>query len=74
MTAEYNAFTTGENAPNLIAVRPGRARCTRSPRWTSDDDDLMPPKKSGGPLKKDEIETAARPGSNRAPSGPTVSR
>jgi formylglycine-generating enzyme required for sulfatase activity len=56
LTVEFKALTTGENAPNLIPFDAKKSAMCKLTSLDADDDDLMPPKKSGGPLKKSDIE------------------
>ncbi len=54
ITTKKEAFSTGENAPNITPFD------LKSPIYhlttlAADEDDLMPPKKSGGPLSKEDI-------------------
>ena len=56
MSVEYKAFTSGENPPNLVAFDPKGSAVYTLTSLAADADDLMPPQKSGGPLKKDQIE------------------
>ncbi len=55
LSTKANAFTTGEHAPALIAFNTEKSPLYKSATLDADDDDLMPPKKSGGPLKKEEL-------------------
>jgi formylglycine-generating enzyme required for sulfatase activity len=55
LSSKKEAFETGENAPNIIAFNAAKSAIYTSTDLPEDDDDLMPPVKSGGPLKKDEI-------------------
>lgn len=54
LSSKKEAFETGDNAPNITAfdLKSAIVHLTTLPE---DDDDLMPPAKSGGPLKKEEI-------------------
>lgn len=56
LSTKNAAFTTGENAPAIIAFDAKKSSLYSLAALDADDDDLMPPKKSGGPLKKDQIE------------------
>jgi formylglycine-generating enzyme required for sulfatase activity/mono/diheme cytochrome c family protein len=55
LSSKKQAFETGENAPNIVAFDTAKSALFTSTNLPEDDDDLMPPVKSGGPLKKDEI-------------------
>ena len=55
LSTKKEAFETGENAPNIVAFYPEKSGLYTLTALDADDDDLMPPAKSGGPLKKDEI-------------------
>ncbi|OYW27715.1 MAG: hypothetical protein B7Z47_06440, partial [Chthoniobacter sp. 12-60-6] len=54
ITTKKEAFSTGENAPNILPfdLKSAIYHATTLP---ADDDDLMPPKKSGGPLSKEDV-------------------
>ncbi|WP_395746791.1 SUMF1/EgtB/PvdO family nonheme iron enzyme [Prosthecobacter sp.] len=54
ITTKKEAFSTGENAPN---IKPFDLTSSIYHLTTlaADEDDLMPPKKSGGPLSKEDI-------------------
>ncbi|MDI1312691.1 SUMF1/EgtB/PvdO family nonheme iron enzyme [Prosthecobacter sp.] len=54
ITTKKEAFSTGENAPNIIPFDL-KSAIYHSTTLAADDDDLMPPKKSGGPLSKENI-------------------
>lgn len=56
LATKKDAFTTGENHPVIVAFDTEKSALYKSTALTADDDDLMPPKKSGGPLKKDQVE------------------
>ena len=56
LSSKKEAFETGENAPNIIAFNSKDSGLFFLTALDEGDDDLMPPAKSGGPLKKDEIE------------------
>lgn len=56
LTTKEKAFTTGEHQPNVVAFNTAKSALYKSTSLGAEDDDLMPPKKSGGPLKKDQIE------------------
>ena len=55
ISTKEKALTTGENAPNMTAF--DAEKCALYTRTTldKDDDELMPPTKSGGPLSKEQI-------------------
>ena len=55
LSTKEKAFTTGENAPNILAFDSAKCALVSRTVLETDDDELMPPKKSGGPLSKDEI-------------------
>lgn len=56
LSTKKQAFETGDNAPNIVAFFPEKSGLYTLTALDADDDDLMPPAKSGGPLKKDEID------------------
>jgi formylglycine-generating enzyme required for sulfatase activity len=56
ITVEYKALSSGENAPNLVPFDAKNSSMFTLTALSADADDLMPPSKSGGPLKKDQIE------------------
>jgi hypothetical protein len=49
------AFESGENAPNIVPFDLKKSAIYGLCTLEADDDDLMPPKKSGGPLPKEQI-------------------
>ncbi len=51
-----DAFTSGDNGPDIIPGNAGKSRVYTSTALSPDHDDLMPPAKKGGPLPKDQIE------------------
>ncbi|MCB1224550.1 MAG: SUMF1/EgtB/PvdO family nonheme iron enzyme, partial [Verrucomicrobiales bacterium] len=51
-----DAVETGDNGSNLVAFQPKKSGLFTLVSLPEDDDDIMPPTKSGGPLKKGEIE------------------
>lgn len=55
LSSKKEAFETGDNAPNLVAFNAAKSALYTLTALAADDDDLMPPAKSGGPLKKDEV-------------------
>ncbi|MCW0219963.1 MAG: SUMF1/EgtB/PvdO family nonheme iron enzyme [Prosthecobacter sp.] len=55
LSSKKEAFETGENAPNIVAFDLAKSALYHLTTLAEDEDDLMPPKKSGGPLKKEEI-------------------
>ncbi len=55
LSTKEKAFTTGENAPAIVAFNIDKSPLHKSTTLDAEDDDLMPPKKSGGPLKKEDI-------------------
>jgi formylglycine-generating enzyme required for sulfatase activity/mono/diheme cytochrome c family protein len=52
MTTLKQALTTGENAPNLIPFDAEKSAISFLTMLDADDEDLMPPKKKGGPLSE----------------------
>lgn len=56
LSTRKDAFTTGENQPAIVAYDLEKSALYKSTALAADDEDLMPPKKSGGPLKKEQIE------------------
>lgn len=56
LSTKKEAFTSGENSPSIIPFDPAKSGLYALVALDADDDDLMPPKKSGGPLKKEQIE------------------
>jgi formylglycine-generating enzyme required for sulfatase activity len=56
LSTKDKAFTTGENAPNITAFVLSNSAVHGRAILPEDDDELMPPKKSGGPLSKADIE------------------
>ncbi len=55
ITTRKEAFESGENAPNIVPFDTKKSAIYTSTTLEADDDDLMPPKKSGGPLPKEDI-------------------
>lgn len=55
LSTKKQAFETGESAPNIVAFNLAKSAIYHLTTLGEDEDDLMPPKKSGGPLKKEEI-------------------
>jgi|JI6StandDraft_1071083.scaffolds.fasta_scaffold02355_7 formylglycine-generating enzyme required for sulfatase activity/mono/diheme cytochrome c family protein len=55
LSTKKQALETGENAPNIVAFDLKKSAIYHLTTLAEDEDDLMPPKKSGGPLKKEEI-------------------
>ncbi len=55
LTSKKEAFETGDNAPNIVPFDAAKSAIYHLAALPSDDDDLMPPAKSGGPMKKEEI-------------------
>jgi len=51
------AFKGGENGPAIVPFKSGESPVYKLTALPPDHDDLMPPKKKGGPLPKDEIQT-----------------
>ena len=49
------AFESGENAPNIVPFDIKKSAIYTLATLEADDDDLMPPKKSGGPLTKEQL-------------------
>lgn len=56
LSTRKQAFETGDNAPSIIPFDAKKSAIYFLTALDEDDDDLMPPVKSGGPLKDDEIE------------------
>lgn len=54
-STKKQAFETGENKPNIVPFDIAKSAVYRLTTLAANDDDLMPPKKSGGPLGKDQI-------------------
>ncbi len=55
IATKADAFSTGDNAPNIIPHDLEKSGLYALTTLEADDDDLMPPKKSGGPLKKEQV-------------------
>ncbi len=55
ITTRKEAFGTGENAPNIVPFSLKDSAIYHLTTLAADEDDLMPPKKSGGPLSKEDI-------------------
>jgi formylglycine-generating enzyme required for sulfatase activity len=55
LSTKKQAFETGESAPNIVPFNLAKSAIYHLTTLGEDEDDLMPPKKSGGPLKKEEI-------------------
>lgn len=55
LSTKKEAFETGDNAPNIVAFDAAKSALYHLTALGADEDDLMPPAKSGGPLKKEEI-------------------
>jgi formylglycine-generating enzyme required for sulfatase activity len=55
LTSKKEAFETGENAPNIVPFDLAKSAIYTLAALDADDDDLMPPVKSGGPLKREQI-------------------
>lgn len=55
ITTKKEAFSTGENAPNIVPFDLKQSAVYHLTTLAADEDDLMPPKKSGGPLSKEDI-------------------
>ncbi len=55
LSTKKQAFETGESAPNIVPFNLAKSAAYHLTTLGEDEDDLMPPKKSGGPLKKEEI-------------------
>lgn len=49
------AFESGENAPNIVPFDVKKSAIYGLCALDAEDEDLMPPKKSGGPLPKEQI-------------------
>jgi formylglycine-generating enzyme required for sulfatase activity len=56
MSTEKAAFSTGENGPSFVSFDLKHSLGYTSIILPADDENVMPPKKSGPPLKKDEVE------------------
>ena len=55
LSSKKDAFETGDNAPNIVPFDSKASAIYTLAALDAEDDDLMPPSKSGGPLAKDEI-------------------
>ncbi|MBL9142338.1 MAG: SUMF1/EgtB/PvdO family nonheme iron enzyme [Verrucomicrobiaceae bacterium] len=55
LSTRETAFGSGENAPSIVAFDVAKSAIHGRTILEADDDELMPPKKSGGPLSKEEI-------------------
>lgn len=55
LSSRKQAFESGDNAPNIVPFDPAKSALYHLTTLGAEEDDLMPPAKSGGPLKKDEI-------------------
>lgn len=55
ITTKKQAFESGENAPNIVPFDTKQSAIYHLTALAADEDDLMPPKKSGGPLSKEDI-------------------
>lgn len=55
ITTKKQAFGSGENAPNIVPFDLKQSAIYHLTALAADEDDLMPPKKSGGPLRKEDI-------------------
>jgi len=55
LSTKKQAMETGENAPNIVPFDLEKSAVYHLTTLAEDEDDLMPPKKSGGPLKKEEV-------------------
>lgn len=55
VSSKKEAFETGDNAPNIVPFDLTKSAVYHLTTLAEDEDELMPPKKSGGPLKKEEI-------------------
>lgn len=56
ISTKEKAFATGENKPNIVPFDTAKCALYSRTVLAADDEDLMPPKKSGGPLSKAETE------------------
>jgi formylglycine-generating enzyme required for sulfatase activity len=56
MSTAKEAIETGENGGNLAAFDSAKSAIYTLATLEADDDDLMPPKKSGGPLSKAQLD------------------
>jgi len=54
-STKKEAFESGENAPNIVPFDTAKSAIYTLATLAEDDDDLMPPKKSGGPLSKEQL-------------------
>ena len=54
-TTKKQAFESGQNAPNIVPFDTKQSAVYHLTTLAADEDDLMPPKKSGGPLSKEDI-------------------
>lgn len=54
-STRVTAFGSGENAPSIVAFDVAKSPIHGRTILEKDDDELMPPTKSGGPLSKEEI-------------------
>jgi hypothetical protein len=52
-----DAFKGGDNGPGIVPGEPEKSRVYTSTSVSPEDERLMPPKKKGGPLPKEHIET-----------------
>lgn len=55
ITTKKQAFESGENAPNIVPFDLKQSAIYHLTTLAADEDELMPPKKSGGPLSKEDI-------------------
>lgn len=55
ITTKKEAFESGENAPNIVPSNLRKSAIYQRTTLAPDQDELMPPKKSGGPLSKEDI-------------------
>jgi formylglycine-generating enzyme required for sulfatase activity/mono/diheme cytochrome c family protein len=56
LDSKGDAFKGGDNGSGIVPHRPQQSRVYTSTTLSEDDDGLMPPKKKGGPLPKEQIE------------------
>ena len=56
LATKNEAFTSGDNSPAIIPFEAEKSGLFALTVLEADDDDLMPPKKSGGPLKKEQTD------------------
>jgi hypothetical protein len=52
-----DAFKGGDSGPGIVPGEPAKSLVYTSTAMSPEDERLMPPKKKGGPLPKEQIET-----------------